>query len=194
MPNEHDGQGRKYLGMYRGVVVDNLDPERMGRCRCRIPGVLPDDGGAWAYPIGGMGSGSANRGQYDVPPIGSDVAVWFEQGDMDHPYFMGGNYGQAEVPPEVSDPANDDEQATKVAIWETERWRVKLDGRFGKSEAHILDKETGDVVELDGVAAGIRIKATGKLQLESITEVAIVCKGAISIGGRPLVKNGKPIQ
>lgn len=195
MSNEHDTtKGKKFLGMMRGVVVDNLDPDKSGRCRITIPGIYPLDGGPWAWQIGTAGGGTKERGRYHVPDIGADVAVWFEQGDPDAPAYVGGNYGTEEVPPEVSDPENDEEQATKVAVWETERWRVKLDGRYGKSEAHILDKVTQDVVELDGVAAGIRIRATGVLQLESVTEVAIVCAGSITIGGRTVVKNGKPIQ
>jgi hypothetical protein len=194
MPNEHDLPGtRKLIGMYRGCVTDNLDPFKLGRCRITIPGLLPPEGGAWAFPIGGMGSGSPQRGQYDVPPIGSDVVVWFEQGDPDHPYYMGGNFGDDEVPPEVSDPDNDEEQATKVAVWETERWRVKLDGRFGKSEFHIIDKVTNDVIEIDGVAAGIRIKSTGPLQITSVTAIALNAP-SITINGRQLINNGKPVQ
>jgi len=193
MPSEDLKGPGHFIGMYRGVVVDNKDPRRVGRCRVRVSGVLPDEGGAWAPPIGGMGAGSAARGIYDVPPIGSDVAVWFEQGDCDHPYYLGGNPGTSEVPVEVAD-ADDDEQATKVAVWETERWRVKLDGRFGQGEFHIIDKVTGSVLEIDGVRAGIRIKSLGKIQIESDSEVAIVSKGGISIGGRTLVKNGLPIQ
>ena len=192
MPDEtFDGQ--TLVGMYRGVVVDNIDKKRLGRCRIRIAGVTGDEGGAWAIPIGGAGAGSPQRGQYDVPPIGSDVSVWFEQGDVDHPYYQGGNAGAGQVPAEVTD-AVDDEQATKVAVWETERWRVKMDGRVGAGEFHIIDKVTGDVLEIDGVKAGIRIKATGMLQLEGQSEVAIISAGDITIGGRTLVKNGKPIQ
>ncbi len=56
MPSE-DFAGRKFLGMYRGVVVNNKDPKKMGRCIVTVPGVLPSDGGAWAIPIGGIAAG-----------------------------------------------------------------------------------------------------------------------------------------
>lgn len=197
MPSEHgESSGgtktRKFLGMYRGVVVDNLDPKKMGRCRIRIGGVYPDDGGPWAHPIGQPGAGSAQRGIYDPPPIGSDVCVWMEQGDPDHPYYMGGNPGADEVPPEVRDEP-DAEQATKVAAWETDRWRIKLDSRDGKQECHIQDKATGDVFELDGVKLGVRIKGTSAVLIESDVVVNIDAP-EINIGGRRVTKNGKPIN
>lgn len=179
--------------MYRGVVIDNADPQRIGRCIVTVPGVLPEDGGPWAIPIGGMGAGSAQHGIYAVPNVGADVAVWFEQGDPDHPFYMGGNPGTTEVPGEVSDSENSDEQATKVAVWETDRWRLKMDGRVGKGEFHIIDKVTGDAFEIDGVNCAVRIKGTAVVQIESPVAVNIDAPN-ITIGGRTIVKNGKPVQ
>lgn len=193
MPSEHDNPNvRKFLAMYRGVVVDNKDPDRLGRVRLRVPGVIPKEGSAWAYPIGAPGAGSAQRGWYVGPTIGTDVAVWFEQGDPDHPYYMGGNPGDGEVPPEVV-AAADAEDATKVAVFETDRWRLKFDGTAGNEEFHILDKVTGDVFEIDGVAKGIRIKGTGVVFIESDGAITLTAP-AITIGGRPVTQNGKPLN
>jgi hypothetical protein len=193
MPNEHDGKGKKFLAMYRGVVVDNKDPKKMGRCRIEVPGVLPPEGGAWALPIGWPGAGSAQRGVFNPPPINSDVAVWFEQGDPEHPVYMGGNPGIEEVPPEVSDASTTPENATKVAAWETDRWRIKIDSRPGKEECHIIDKVSGDVLEIDGVNFGVRIFGTSVVEIQSLGGVNI--DGAnVRLGGRMLVKNGRPIN
>jgi len=193
MPNEHDMEkGRVFLAMYRGVVVGNVDPRKLGRCTIYVPGVTPEDGGAWAYPVGGMGSGSSQRGQYDVPPVGSDVVVWFEQGDVDHPYYMGGNFGEGEVPPEVSDAETSPEDAPLVAAWETARWRLKIDSRPGREECHIEDKVTGDVLEIDGVNKGVRIKGTSVVQIDADGAI-ILSAPNVTIGGRTVVKSGLPI-
>lgn len=198
MPSEHGETSgttptRKFLGMYRGVVVDNEDPKKMGRCRIRIGGVYPNDGGPWAFPIGQPGAGSAARGIWAPPAVGSDVCVWFEQGDIDHPYFMGGNPGREEVPEEVRDGDTTPAEAVKVAAWETERWRIKLDSRDGRQEMHIQDKATGDVIELDGVKLGVRIKGTSAVLIESDVVVNVDAP-EINLGGRRLTKNGKPIN
>lgn len=193
MPNEHDLPGiRKFLGMYRGTVADNRDPKKMGRCRIAVPGVSPDEGGAWAFPIAMLGAGSPQRGVYDVPPIGSDVVLWFEQGDPDHPYYTGGNPGIEEVPPEVSDADTSVEDATLVAAWETERWRIKIDSRPGKEEVHIYDKVSEDVLEIDGVNFGVRIKGTSVVEIVSDGGVVLNAP-SITIGGRTVVQNGKPL-
>ena len=83
---------RKYYGKYRGVVVNNIDPEQRGRVQVRVPDVaelLPP----WAMPcvpIAGMQSG-----MFAVPNIGSDVWVEFEQGDPSYPICVGGFWGSA---------------------------------------------------------------------------------------------------
>lgn len=193
MPDEFDGKGRKYLGMYRGVVVDNADPKKAGRCLIAVDGVTPDEGGAWAWPIGWPGAGSSQRGVYAPPPTGSDVVVWFEMGDIDHPYYMGGNPGYEEVPPEVADASAED--APLVHAWETERFRFKIDCRPGHEECHLQDKVTGDVIELDGVNKAVKIKGTGAVQILAEGSVQIDSLYAnVRIAGREVIKNGLPIK
>lgn len=194
MPDEHDGKGIKRLGMYRGVVVDNADPKKAGRCRISIPGITPDDGGAWAWPIGWAGAGGPQAGIYAPPTVvGSDVCVWFEMGDVEHPYYTGGNPGFAEVPPEVSDAETSPEDAPLVHAWETPRWRIKIDSRPGHEEVHIRDKVSDDVLEIDGVNMGIRIKGTGAVVVECDGSITLRAP-SINIGGRQLIQNGKPLK
>ena len=196
MPDEHDGKGIKRLGMYRGVVRDNADPRKIGRCRVAVEGITPDDGGAWAYPIGWPGSGGGGPGtplgMYAPPPVDADVCVWFEMGDVERPFYTGGNPGVDEVPAEVSDPATSVEDAPLVHAWETARWRIKIDGRPGHEECHIIDKVTGDTLEIDGVNYGVRVKGTSAVQITSLGSIVLKAPNIV-IGDRTVVKNGKPI-
>ncbi len=87
----------RYYGKYRGIVLENLDPEQIGRVIVQVPDVLGFTPSSWAMPcvpVAGIQSGS-----FAVPPIGSQVWVEFEQGNPDYPIWTGGFWGLvAEVP------------------------------------------------------------------------------------------------
>jgi uncharacterized protein involved in type VI secretion and phage assembly len=89
--------GRKFYGVYRGTVVNNIDPLQIGR----IMATVPDVGGAipttWAMPC--VPIAGKQMGTFMVPQIGSGVFVQFEAGDPDRPVWVGGWWGDvAEVP------------------------------------------------------------------------------------------------
>lgn len=89
--------GQKYYGIYRGTVVNNVDPMQLGR----IMAIIPDVGGVtpstWATPA--MPFTGKQMGAFMVPQIGSGVWIQFEAGDPDRPVWTGGWWGNAaEVP------------------------------------------------------------------------------------------------
>ena len=87
----------KFLGKFRGTVVNNVDPEQRGRIQVIVPDVSNIMVSSWALPcapVGGM-----QTGMFAVPPIGAGVWVEFEQGDPDYPIWTGCFWGStAEVP------------------------------------------------------------------------------------------------
>lgn len=91
----------RYLGKYRGTVVNNVDPMGIGRIQAQVPDVLGDAVSSWAmpcFPVAGSG-----MGHYAVPPVGAGVWVEFEQGDQSYPIWSGCWYGSAsEVPVEAT--------------------------------------------------------------------------------------------
>lgn len=88
----------RYLGKYRGTVVVNVDPMRMGRIQVQVPDVLGNTPSSWAMPC--LPVAGPQMGHYVVPPIGAGVWVEFEQGDVSYPIWTGCWYGSAaEVPP-----------------------------------------------------------------------------------------------
>ncbi len=89
---------KKFFGKYRGVVVDNQDPEMIGRVLAQVPDVLGEATSSWALPCVPF-AGPAS-GFFCVPAVGAAVWVEFEQGDPDYPIWSGGFWGAAaEVPP-----------------------------------------------------------------------------------------------
>jgi uncharacterized protein involved in type VI secretion and phage assembly len=88
---------KKFLGKYRGTVINNVDPEQRGRIMAIVPDVSTVVPSTWAMPclpVGGM-----QMGMFAVPPIGAGVWIEYEQGDPDYPVWVGCFWGTAaEVP------------------------------------------------------------------------------------------------
>lgn len=87
----------KFYGKYRGTVVNNVDPLQIGRIQAIVPDVSNVVPTSWAMPCAPFSG--INMGMFALPMIGAGVWIEFEQGDPDHPIWVGGYWGTAaEVP------------------------------------------------------------------------------------------------
>lgn len=87
----------KFYGKYRGTVVNNVDPQQIGRIQAIVPDVSNVMLSSWAMPC--VPVAGIQTGMFAVPPIGAGVWVEFEQGDPDYPIWTGCFWGTAaEVP------------------------------------------------------------------------------------------------
>jgi hypothetical protein len=94
-----------YYGRYHGEVTANDDPERRGRVHVRCPGLLVNET-AWALPSSPYAGPGV--GLFAVPPVGAQVWVEFEGGDIDSPIVAGCFWREKEAPPSTGD------ESTKV--------------------------------------------------------------------------------
>jgi hypothetical protein len=89
--------GPKYYGVYRGTVVNNVDPLQIGRIMAMVPDVSSLVPSTWAMPC--VPVAGKQMGTFIVPQIGAGVWIQYEGGDPDHPVWTGGWWGLvAEVP------------------------------------------------------------------------------------------------
>ena len=77
------------LQFYTGFVVNNADPDKLGRCKIRVMSVfgdiIPDDDLPWAIPdFNFIGS---SLGSFVVPPIDGLVKVYFDNNDYHTPRY-----------------------------------------------------------------------------------------------------------
>lgn len=175
-------------GMYMGFVADREDPDGLGRVRVTVPGLVEPMSG-WAWPLGTVGGGGPDVGLFAVPPLGAEVAVWFEQGDVDQPHYLAAHWGMpggvSEVPVEAGGSAD-------VQVLATPSFRIILDERAGRRHLAVIDRATGDGLELDAMShtvtlrgtTGVRIESTGPLTIEAL---------AITLNGRVVRPGGDPI-
>jgi hypothetical protein len=193
MATEHSGlpSHQPLSALYMGVVVDNKDPEKLGRVRVRIPGLIDPGPSALAFPLGWPGAGGKQRGMFAPPPVGAEVGILFSQGDIDHPHYLCGHPGRGEAPVETEESTPED--ATRLIVIESERWRVTIDDRPGREQLQLRDKKTGDVIEIDGVNAGVQIKGTSEVLVSSVGLIKLDA-AVIMLGDRLVVPNGTPIS
>ena len=87
----------RYYGVYRGNVVNNVDPLQTGRILATAPDVSGLTPTTWAVPS--VPIAGKQMGTFMVPQIGSGVWLQFEAGDPDRPVWTGGWWGSAaEIP------------------------------------------------------------------------------------------------
>jgi len=86
----------RYYGKYRGKVENNIDPLMMGRVQASCPAILGDAMLAWAMPCSPYAGPGV--GFFAVPPMGANIWVEFEGGDVDYPIYSGCFWGLGEAP------------------------------------------------------------------------------------------------
>ena len=193
---------QRYHGIYEGVITDNEDPRKVGRVRARIPGLLEPDG-PWMLPMGMPGSGSPQRGFWDVPDVGAEVYVCFLGGDPDKPRFWTGHWGLpggvSEVPTQPRDAMEQDgtEAAWKIKAYETKDWVLVFDEREDSNRLFLKRKrDTGNdedltgnalMLELDAVQGTLAISAPAGISLKSLGIIDIDGL-VVNIGGRKVIK------
>jgi hypothetical protein len=75
---------KRFYGVYRGIVVDNSDPENLVRLRVQVPQILGQATTNWAWGIL-----PAITDDINIPEPGTGVWVMFEGGDPNFPLWLG---------------------------------------------------------------------------------------------------------
>ena len=160
------GTANRIYGKYQGTVMNNLDPQSLGRLQAFVPRVLGEIPTGWAKPC--VPYAGPTSGFFSVPPIGAGVWIEFEAGDVSQPIWTGCYWGAAELP--MKPPGAPSQPTTRI-------WRT----------------ETGLTVVMDDMAQTITL--TDGVTLNSV-EVSVATgtvtvKGAVQVvSSAPLIKEG----
>jgi hypothetical protein len=189
MDNTGQFEGDRLWGLYAGTVVNRDDPERLGRIKVLVPGLIEPES-SWALPRGG---GSRYRGALSVPPMGCDVFVQFVNGDPNMPTWEPGPYGAGEAFPEHLDP--------DISVFGVGPFRLVIDERPDVQTAAVrIMKTVGTaeemVVELlfDALGNGVRLFATSAIQLSALGLIDLDCAGDVQVKGRKVLPVRRPLN
>lgn len=157
----------RFYSIYRGMVVDNNDPNHMNSLQVAIPEI---QGGiiVWALPFGQHG-GLKTGFKYLAPEIGDTVYIMFEYGNPSKPLWTYHGFGLKQIPEELDDP-------NKMGIITPNGNLVILDETSGElkvfTEGNITIKSNKVIQFQDGANEGlIKIKElTNKLN-QTISEL-----------------------
>lgn len=78
--------------VHKGIVADNRDPEKAGRIKVFVAGLLVGDPESlpWCYPLlPPAGGGSPNTMDFRVPEVGAEVEVAFRGRNVYYPVYTG---------------------------------------------------------------------------------------------------------
>lgn len=188
-------------GLFAGTVIDRADPERLGRVRVSVAGVVEES--AWALPKGG---GAELWGRVSVPPTGATVYVQFLSNDIESPVYEPGWYGKpigednaqySEMFPEHVDP--------DVHVWGAGPFRLVVDLRdpavtgVPRSARWKLVKEVGgaeqDIVWIEiNEDNSAQVHADNSLQIDVGGILDLLGTAGVQVQGRKVMRgSSRPI-
>ena len=101
MPRLTDRHGRPVSGQMPGlveaIVVDNIDPDRLGRVKVKFPSLPEMPESFWARLM--MPMAGQRRGWMTIPEKEDEVLVAFLHGDIQHAVVLGSLYNGVDRPP-----------------------------------------------------------------------------------------------
>jgi uncharacterized protein involved in type VI secretion and phage assembly len=147
----------RFYGKYRGFVVDNADPEHLGRLTLKVPSVLGNDVvTGWALPCVPYG-GDANQGFLFIPEREAGVWVEFEEGDLEFPIWVGtfwskpGDESELPKPNDADGTEQDDVQdpPTRKIIKTKKGHTIQFEDKDDEEMITIMEAQNGHVITLD---------------------------------------------
>ncbi|CAM5639454.1 MULTISPECIES: phage baseplate assembly protein V [Streptomyces] len=154
----------RYLGKFRGKVLSNDDPLRIGRITVEVPDVLGEEPSTWALPC--LPFTGPRSGQFVVPPPGTGVWVEFEQGDPSFPVWTGCWYGaEDELPPDARDALRAGGPDKPVVVQTPRAHKIVLNDAPGDEQGILLQAQGGAYIRITRDAVVIATGAGAEVVL-----------------------------
>lgn len=170
-------------GFYRAKVLDNDDPDQLGRIKVEVYPILIGEVTArtltdvegiatsvlpWAVPAFPLFDGAGTGfGGFSVPKVDSFVFVFFESGNIYQPVYF------AEAPDAVHGmPTERITNYPNRKVLKTQNEIVIIIDDTDDEEVIRVEHPTGSYVEIDG---------TGNISISSVADITIAATGDVNI-------------
>jgi hypothetical protein len=185
---------RRFYGKYRGFVVDNADPEKLGRLKLQVPSVLGNEVvTGWAMPCVPYG-GAANQGTFFIPENEAGVWVEFEEGDLEFPVWVGSFWskpdGESELPKpnDGKDDSDLQENPTRKMIKTLKGHTIQFEDKDDEEMVLIVEGFHKHVVTLN--KDGIKVEEGVNKHVVTLNKDGITLKDGVNHHEATLDSNG----
>jgi phage protein D len=175
------------IGIVIGIVTDNQDPEKLGRVKVKYPWLSPDHASDWARVV--SVGGGPTRGIQFVPEINDEVLVGFEQGDVHHPYVLGGLWNGVDAPPGDQGKVVVGGKVEQRVIQSRTGHTVILDDSEGAGGITVKDRNDNTIF-IDTVSNALKITIKGDVTIECDGNLSFKAKGRVDIQGTGVKVDG----
>jgi uncharacterized protein involved in type VI secretion and phage assembly len=186
LTDEHEKNARtsRRYGLVHAIVVDNHDPEGLGRIKIKFPSLANDAESDWAHVVSFMAG--KDRGAVFLPEVDDAVLVGFVEGDLDHPCVLGALWNSQDTSPEPNQDGKnnirkiksrsghelifgDDAESgkEKVELHTKAGHTILLDDSTGAEKIEIRDKTGSNVVTIDSVNGAMSLESQMTLTIKS---------------------------
>jgi phage protein D len=172
--HDADGESARMPGPVIGIVTDNADPDGLGRVKVRYPCLSGDNASDWARVVA-PGNGP-DRGLQFVPEVNDEVLVSFEQGDVHHPYVLGGLWNGKDAPPRKSSEIISGGRVEQRIIRSRLGHVITLDDSDDQPSITIVDKTGNNTIKIDSSNNNLTVSVEGDMSLKA--------QGTVSIEGQ----------
>ncbi len=147
----------RVYGKYAGTVVNNVDPNNLGRITAFVPEVLGEIPTGWAKPC--TPYAGPTTGFFSLPSIGAGVWIEFEAGDVTRPIWAGCHWGAGEPP--MVPPAGQPNFLTKL-------WRSDT------GLTAVMDDAMQTITITDGAGLNlVEVSATGTVTIKAAARIVM---------------------
>lgn len=174
-------------GLVIGLVVDNDDPEGLGRVRLTFPWLSSDHASDWAR-VASAGGGQ-RRGIEFLPEVGDEVLVGFEMGDIHYPYVLGGLWNGVDPPPQPTQQALKGGKVRKRTIVSRSGHTIVLDD--DERGGITIADSAGNRIVLDTAKNALTIEAQGNISVRTDANLTLEAKGSLTLDGQSVQIKGK---
>lgn len=147
-----------YYGVYPARVIDNVDPQGLGRLLVQVPWSAEGaEKGTQAWARLATFMAGAKRGAWFIPEVDDEVLVGFAGGDPRQPYVLGSLWSETAPPPEAMDVPGEN---NRKALVSRQGLRITLDDA-AQQEAVSIETPGGQRLILQDGAASVEIEDSG---------------------------------